>query len=387
MKKINLFVPKYRKEEIYQELDRCFDAGWTGMGFITDEFEQMWSEYTKLTKGHFISSNTIGLELVLKMFKDIYKWSDDSEIITTPLTFISTNHAILHSKMKPVFADVNKESLCLGLENIKRVVTRKTKAIMFVGLGGNIGEFNEISAYCRANDLKLILDAAHMAGSRFTYNYDGMIEGDVHAGYGADATIFSFQSVKNLPTADSGMVQFNNPEFDNILRKWSWLGIDKDTFNRTNSKGSYKWDYDVVNVGSKANGNSVMAALAKIGLKYLDEDNSYRRRLASIYSERLLENERITLIQHRNAESTSQHLCQVLVDKRNEVMVKLNKKGIYPGVHYKDNTLYSMYRNAHGSCPVSHFESTRIISLPLHLNLLEDDVHKVCDVLESVVCE
>ena len=121
MKKINLFVPKYRKEEIYQELDRCFDAGWTGMGFITDEFEQMWSEYTKLTKGHFISSNTIGLELVLKMFKDIYKWSDDSEIITTPLTFISTNHAILHSKMKPVFADVNKESLCLGLENIKRV--------------------------------------------------------------------------------------------------------------------------------------------------------------------------------------------------------------------------------------------------------------------------
>ena len=93
-------------------------------------------------------------------------------------------------------------------------------------------------------------------------------------GGGADAAVFSFQAVKNLPTADGGMVCFQDAALDAEARRSSWLGIDKDTFTRTQSgRPGYRWLYDVEHVGFKYHGNSIMAALGLVGLKYLDDDN------------------------------------------------------------------------------------------------------------------
>ena len=90
-----------------------------------------------------------------------------------------------------------------------------------------------------------------MAGTRL----DGR-----HVGAEADASVFSFQAVKNLPTADSGMICFADAELDAEVRKWTWLGINKDTYARTLGDGTYKWHYDVEHVGFKYHGNSIMAA-------------------------------------------------------------------------------------------------------------------------------
>jgi len=371
MKNINLFIPKFRNEEILEHISECLDKGWTGLGFKTLEIEKKWCEYTGLPFAHFINSNTSGLHLAIKILKDANKWDDGDEIITTPMTFVSTNHAIKYENLNPVFADVD-EHLCLNPESVKSLITKKTKAVVFVGIGGNTGRLNEIIDICRENKLKIILDAAHMAGTFI--NTNGKVS---HVGKDVDVSVFSFQAVKNLPTADSGMICFKNEDYDLLARKLSWLGIDKDTYQRTNDKGTYKWEYELVDVGFKYHGNSIMASMALVGLKYLEEDNSRRREICGMY-EKGFKNTNIKFIPlHKDCVKSSRHLFQIVVKNRNKMMELLNDSGVYPGVHYRDNTLYKIYKNYYGTCPNSHTISEQIISLPLHMSLTNDDIEYI----------
>lgn len=375
MKNIQLFVPKFRKEEILEGISECLDKGWTGLGYKTIDIENKWRDYTHLPYAHFINSNTSGLHLAIKILKDVNKWSDGDEIITTPLTFISTNHAIMYENMKPIFADVD-EYLCLDPKSVESKITKKTKAILFVGIGGNTGKYNEIFNICKKHKLKLILDAAHMAGTFIECPITKEIK---HVGYNADVTIFSFQAVKNLPTADSGMICFNSEDYDNLARKLSWLGIDKDTYQRSNDKGAYKWEYDLVDVGFKYHGNSIMASMAIVGLKYLEEDNEYRRKISDKYEKELSKNNIRTIKLHNDCKKSSRHLFQIVVENRNKFMELLNSNGIYPGVHYRDNTNYKMYEYGKNGCPYSNDISEKLISLPLHINLTDNDVDYVIE--------
>src|SRR5262249_19609134 len=157
-------------------------------------------------------------------------------------------------------------------------ITARTRAVMFVGMGGNTGQLPAVARLCRERGLKLILDAAHMAGTRWQGR---------HVGKEADVAVFSFQAVKNLPTADAGMICFAKATLDAEVRKWTWLGISKDTYTRTLGEGAYKWRYDVEHEGFKYHGNSIMAAIGLVALQYLDQDNAYRRQVAAWYDEML----------------------------------------------------------------------------------------------------
>ena len=378
MKNIQLFKPKYRKEEILQEISECLDLGWTGLGFKTVTFEEKFKEYTGFPFAHYLSSNTAGLEIAFKILKHSNKWKDGDEVITTPLTFVSSNHSIVRNNLTPVFADVD-ESLCLDLESIKSRITKKTKAVLFVGIGGNIGQYFEILNFCKSQGIKLILDAAHMAGTKIEKNFDGMGSSFIQVGGDADAVVFSFQSVKNLPTADSGMICFQNPDYDSLARKISWLGIDKDTYKRTSEKGTYKWDYDVIDYGFKCHGNSIMASIGLISLKYLDEDNKRRREICKLYDAGFLNSTNIKIIDHNPLCQSSRHLYQIRVSQREKIFDYLNNHGIYPGVHYKDNTEYEIYSNERSFCPNSLKISKEIISLPLHLFLTDIDVNYIIE--------
>lgn len=357
MDKIQVFKPHYRVEECLSQIKECLEIGWTGMGFKTVEFEEKWKKYTGLQNAHLLNSATAGLHLAIKILKDRYSWKEGDEIIATPFTFVSTNHAIMYENLKPVFADID-ESLNLDPRSVISKITHKTRAIIFVGIGGNTANLLEIIKIAKENDLKIILDAAHMAGSKI----DGR-----HVGFDVDVSVFSFQAVKNLPTADSGMICFDDELLDKKARELSWLGINKDTFQRS-KQGSYKWDYNVNEIGYKYHGNSIMAALGLVGLKYLDEDNKYRRELADEYIK--LIDGKIKYIKH-NKES-SRHVFQVIVENREEVIGHLSKNGIYPGVHYRDNMEYFPYRGKLLK-NVQYF-SSRVLSLPLHLELTKDDI-------------
>jgi len=383
-KAIQVFKPYYRTEEIIEEVRECLDIGWTGLGYKTIKFEQDFKKYSGFDNAHFLNSATAGLELGLKVLKDHFKWDYGDEVITTALTFVSSNHAIIQNGLTPVFADVD-EGLCLDINSIKLAVTEKTRAVMFVGLGGNVGQYESIVKFCREKGLKIILDAAHMAGTKIIRCAKKENVKCVHVGHDADVTVFSFQAVKNLPTADSGMICFRDKALDSIARKLSWLGIDKDTFSRSDSKGTYNWDYDVIDYGFKSHGNSIMASLGIVGLRYLDEDNERRRQIASIYSGGFKGNPNIIEVPHSEKCVSSRHLFQVRVKNRDKVMSILNLKNIFPGVHYKDNSNYKIYAQFSRLCPNAALAGSEVVSLPLHLRLTDDDIHYIIQAVKEAV--
>lgn len=372
---IQVLKPKFHVDECLEEIRECLELGWPGMGFKTNKFEEQWKEYTGHTNAHYLNSATAGLDLAFKLLKKEYNWSDDSEVITTPLTFVSTNHSILYNNLKPCFADVD-EYLCLDPIDVEKKINLNTKAIIFVGYGGRPGKITDIIKLCKKHNLKLILDAAHMSGTKL----DGVTPGTLD---GVDVTVYSFQAVKNLPTADSGMICFKDEKLDKLARQFSWLGINKDTFSRTSNNGTYKWDYDVPEVGYKYHGNSVMASIGIVQLKYLDEDGAYRRNLISIYTKLLQDVGDIKIIPTNDNSETSYHVFTIETGKRDALVEYLAQKDIFVGVHYKDNTEYPMYSFAFGTCPIASKMSKRILSLPLHLYLIEDDIVKIVSLIKA----
>jgi dTDP-4-dehydrorhamnose reductase len=368
---VQVFLPTFRVDECLAEIRECLEKGWTGLGYKTVTFEDAWKRYTGLPYAHFLNSATVGLHLAVEVLKRKHGWADGDEVITTPLTFVSDSHTILYAKMKPVFADVD-EFLCLDAADVAAKITPKTKAVMFVGIGGNPGQYDAVLKLCRERGLAMILDAAHMSGTRVENG--GQMK---HVGFDADVAVFSYQAVKNLPTADAGMVCFRDQADDEMARKLTWLGINQDTYARTASEGNYKWKYDVEFVGYKYHGNSIMAAIALVQLKYLDGDNQRRREIANRYRAGFAPYSNIRTIPVPTACESATHLFQIRVSNRDELMEALNHAGIFPGVHYRDNTLYRMFSYGDGTCPRARMASDEIISLPLHLRLTDADVDRV----------
>jgi dTDP-4-amino-4,6-dideoxygalactose transaminase len=177
------------------------------------------------------------------------------------------------------------------------------------------------------------------------------------------------------------MLCFKDERHDQVARQESWLGIDKDTYARTFSGGSYKWYFEVPHLGYKYHGNSIAAAIGLVQLKYVDADNAYRRQLCSWYDQHLGNSNRVSPVPVFPGCESSRHLYQVQVPNRDEVLLALNAVKIYPGVHYRDNTEYGMYAYAKGTCPrAAHFSSS-VLSLPLHMRMSKADVGRVATTL------
>lgn len=377
MDAIQVLKPKFHVDEVLAEIRECLEKGWTGMGFKTVAFEEKWKEYTGHPNAHFLNSATVGLNLAVEILKKENGWENGDEIITTPITFVSTNHAILLQNLTARFADVD-EFLCLDPKDVEAKINARTRAVMYVGYGGRVGRLPEIIALCKKHNLKLILDAAHMTGTRVDGVWPGTWEG-------VDVAIYSYQAVKNLPTADSGMICFRSAEYDAVCRKLTWLGINKDTYSRSDDKGTYKWKYDVDYLGYKDHGNSIMAAIALAQLPYVDEENAYRRKLVRLYDQAFVDIEGIEVITAPNFDECSFHIYELSVADRDGLMAHLAAQDIYCGVHYRDNTEYSMYRYAKGTCPKAHYYSDHIVTLPLHLWLSEEDVQRIAGLVVEYV--
>ena len=377
MSTIQVLKPKFHIDECLAQIRECLEKGWTGSGFKTAELETAWKAYTGHPNACFLNSNTAGLHLAVNILKRRYGWQDGDEIISTPITFVSTNHAILYENLKPRFADVD-EYLCLDPVDVEKKINEKTRAVAFVGYGGRVGQLDKIIALCKKYNLRLILDAAHMAGTRV----NGVMPGTWD---GVDVTVYSYQAVKNLPTGDSGMICFADPELDAQCRKVSWMGINKDTYARTSKEGTYKWNYGVDYVGYKYNGNAIMAAIALAQLPYLDEENARRREIAAMYDAAFAGNPKIQIIPAPYWEECSFHIYEIAVPDREGLLSELAKNDIYGGVHYRDNTEFSMYTYAQGTCPHAHEISQHIITMPLHMYLTNEDVAKIAGVVNSFV--
>lgn len=364
---IKLFHP-YIPEEFCDELKTVLQSGWIGQGSVTERFEKEFAEYVGAKYAVMTNSSTSALNLAV----EVSDLKEGDEVLTTPITFVSTNHAILNSGATPVFVDVDYDSLNIDLDKAEAAITPKTRAIMAVHYSGNPVDIYKLYALAKKYNLKVIEDAAHACGT----TYDGKNIGSF------GLTCFSFQAVKNLPVGDGGMIVTNDEEQYNYIRSLMWMGIDRTTYDR--SKAPYKWEYDVPKVGYKYHSNDIMACLGIQGLKYLDEWNNHRAELVNVYKENL---EHVERLRPTPNSVSSNHLFVIKVDNRDRVHDSLLEKGIETGVHYKPNHHYSMYRLPR-EVPFlisADLAYSRILSLPLHTRLTKDDVVYVCETLKEVL--
>jgi len=363
---IKLFNPSLGEEEI-EALREVFENGWIGLGPKTEEFERKFADYigTKYAVG--VNSATAALDLSLKLLNI----NHSDQVIVPTITFVSTAHVVAYNLATPIFVDVD-ENLSMDIEDLKRKITPKTKAIMVVHYSGRPADMDKIKEV--AGNIPIVEDAAHAVGSKYKGSKCGSL---------GNLGCFSFHAVKNLTMGDGGAITTNNKEFYERAKRLRWLGIDKGTWDRTDDNKSYWWEYDVTEIGLKCHMNDISAAIGLVQLKKIDYLNSFRRQVASIYDAELKDIEQIkTPIKDTEDYKSSWHIYCIKCKDRNDLSYYLKQKGIATGVHHKPVHLYKCYNNI-PSLPESEKQFKNILSLPMHTRLTMEDVNKIVSEIKS----
>ena len=354
---IPVFRPYHNDKEI-KYLKEVIDSGWWGLGPKTAEFEQKFAEYIGTKYAVALNSATAALHLAL-MCIDV----KNAEVISPAMTFVSTNHAILYNGGIPVFCDIEPENLNVTAENISKLITSKTKAIVVVHYGGYACDMDPIMELAKDHNLYVIEDCAHACGGRYKEKMLGTI---------GDFGSFSFQAVKNLSTGDGGMLITDNEEWAERLKKLRWVGISKGTFDR-GAGNSYDWFYDVTELGYKYHMNDIAAAIGLAQLEKLEWMNDQRRYWSDRYREAF---SAYTAIKCPPVKEYMLPACHNFVIKalnRDEIRQRLNENGIASGVHYYPNQLFEMYKKYYRELPVSERIWKELITLPLYPDMNEKE--------------
>lgn len=361
MKNIPLFKPSYDKREL-NALREPFKTGWIGLGPKTKQFEDEFAKYVGSKYAVALNSATSALHLALSLFN-----IKGREVITTPMTFVSTNHAILYEGGIPVFCDIEPDTLNIDPNKIEALITKKTAGIVCVDYGGHPCDLDKIKKIAKKHKLFVLEDAAHSCGAK----YKGKTVGSI-----ADITSFSFHAVKNLATGDGGMLTFNNSDWDNVLRKRRWLGINKSTFDRNITKEGYHWYYEVEELGFKYHMNDINASLGLVQLEKLDENNKKRREIAKKYNDAFGGINWIETPVAKKYAYSATHNYAIKVDKsiRNKLVAHLLSKGISAGVHYIPNHLYKMYKKYYKKLPIAEEVWKKVVLLPMFPDLKENQI-------------
>lgn len=367
---IPVFRPSYGEEEL-SALKEVFSTGWLGLGPKTKEFEDRFSAYIGVKHAIGLDSCTAALHLALKV-----AGVEGKEVITTPLTFVSTNMAIIYNKGIPVFADIEPDTLNIDVADIERKITPKTKAIMVVHYGGYACDMDPILDLAEKNNLIVIEDCAHGCGGEYKNRRLGSLG---HLG------CFSFHAVKNLATGDGGMITTNDSKYDSRLRKLRWLGISKDTWNRSEIGKKYSWFYTVEEVGFKCHMNDITAALGIVQFEKLENLNGKRRKIVETYNKSFKSLGWSECPVEKDYMKSSLHNYVVKLNDRDRFIEYLAENGISSSVHYFPNHLYDIFRAYRTSLPVTEKVWQRIVTLPLYPDLSEKELEYIIDTVRSFV--
>jgi len=337
-------------------------SGWIGLGPKTAEFEKRFAAYVGTDYAVGVNSCTAALDLAVKLLGV----TRGHEVIVPTMTFVSTAHVVAYNLATPIFADVDPVTLTLDLEDVRRKLTARTRAIIPVHYSGRPMDMEALKQV--ADGIPVIEDCAHAAGAR----YKGC-----HVGSIGEIGCFSFHAVKNLAMGDGGALTLNNIEWVKRSQRLRWLGIDKGTWERTAADKTYWWQYFVDEIGLKCHMNDLAAAIGLVQLNRLDAMNARRREIARLYSEAFAPHECLEIPPADDAIFQSAwHIYCLKVPRRDDLCTFLQEQGIATGVHYTPIHLYSCYGNK-PSLPQAEAVFKRIVSLPMYPDMTDGDVEKV----------
>ncbi len=372
-----LAKPDISEDDIAEVVD-TLRSGWLVYGPKTQAFEEQFRQYVGAAHAVAVNSCTAAMHLALMALGV----GPGDEVITTPLTFASTINVILHVGATPVLADVRAADLNVDPDEVEDRVTPRTKAIMPVHFAGHPCDMDEILAIARLNGLAVVEDAAHAAGS----SYRGRPVGRL-----GDATCFSFYAIKNMTTAEGGMVTTDDPVLAERVSSLRNQGLDSNAWKRYSSAGSPF--YTLSEPGFNYRMTDIHASLGLGQLRRLNEFNARRAWLAQRYKELFAETPEIETPVASDDVIHNWYIYVVrlrgLKISRNDFAEELRKRGIGSAVHFLPATYHPYFQERlgfrKGDCPVAEAEFERILSLPLFPLMTEADVERVVAAVEGIV--
>ena len=346
------------------------------LGPQLEKFENDFCKYSKAKYAVAVSNCTAALHLSL-MALGIKK---DDEVIIPDLTFVADANAILACNAKPVIVDINKENFFLSISNIKKNITKKTKAIIPVHIYGQVCNIEDILDVAKDNNLKVIEDCAHAVGT---------FHKSKHVGTLGNTGCFSFYPTKNITTAEGGMVITNSEKIAEKVRQLRNHGMTKSLKSRYSSE--YPWIFDIKQPGYNYRLDEIRAALGITQLKRIKKINELRKKASSYYNKNLQNIPGIILPDMVNDKTHSYHLYTIRVTKpyklsRNQLFKKLKDNGIRTTVYWMPIHKYTAYRKFVKTSNILNTTKIydEILALPLFPNISKKHQDAVIKVIKSV---
>ena len=354
--------PSIGMEEL-EQVKKVFGTGWLGLGSTVYEFENKLKEYLNAQNVIAINTGTTALHIAL----DAFGVTEGDEVIVPSLTFCASIQVITALKASPVFCEVKPDTLNIDVEDVKRRITPKTKAIMPVHYCGNSCDMDALLSIGKEHNVLIIEDAAHAFGS----SYKGKKIGSF-----GDVTCFSFDPIKNITCGEGGAVVLSDDTVAEDIRRKRILGIDKDTWHRYKNERS--WFYEVTTQGYRYHMSNINAAIGLAQLTKLNKFIEKKKNIVNLYNERFKDLDGLKLLEwNLNETAPFTYIIRVLDGKRDKMMDFLKEKGIGTGIHYIANHIQPYFAKYAKPLPVTERIWNEILTLPLYYDMTKDEVDLV----------
>lgn len=355
------------------DVKNILKSGWLTHGKFTKKFENEIKKFTGAKYCTLVSSCTAALHLsclALNLKKD-------DEVIVPSMTHTATAHAVEYTGAKAVFADIDIETGNIDILSIKKLINRKTKAIIVVHMAGRSSEIIDVLKICKKHKIKLVEDCAHGLGTKYLKK---------HVGNFGISGCFSFYPTKQITTGEGGAVITNDLSFYKKIKTLKAFGIDKDIKDRKNPG-----EYNVNFLGFNYRMTDFQAAMGFNQLKNYKTNLIRRREIAKKYIKLLNQNKQIVL--PRLSYNDSYFVFQILLKNKNQklfLMKKLKKKRIGFSIHYGTPLpLMTYYKKKYKIRSRDYVNSKnyadRVLSLPVYPRLKNIEINYISKVINKVI--
>jgi len=337
-----------------KQIKAVFKSGWLGEGHVTESFEKALSEFTGARHVVAVNTGTSALHLALHALGV----GPGDEVILPSMTFVSDPQAVLMCGARPVFCDIDENTLNVAPEKIKKHLTSKTRAVMPTDFAGLPCDVRAIRRAIGRSDIKIIRDASHSFGSRINGKIIGVCTGE-------DATCFSFDPIKNLTCGEGGAILVKNASIAESMRSQKMLGIVRSTWQSFSKKKVE--DRRVVQHGFRYHMSNINAAIGLAQLQQFAAFAEKRKKLALLYDDLLQAQPDIKLFKRDyGAIVPFMYIIRVAPQDRDNLIHFLVANGVHAGLRYFPCHLQPFFEHSGATLPVTQRMAQEMLSIPLY---------------------